>query len=453
MRFLGHIITTFVMFGVMAIEADIDGTVVNGTGDPIAGATVQCLVSGLADTTDNKGRFALNTTPVTSIRTTFTNLPHTAIVGTFLQLSLTRDKMDVGVTTYTLQGRQVFTTREMALRSGTHQVRWLPEQAARQTYLVELTINDLISRFVVGPLAGRRLNLSTPQPTASLSKSAAVVDTLSVRCAGYTTVKQPLNSYTGTYTITLTGSTIGNPPATFTKNVLIEDLTGTWCGFCPHAMEMIWPIEAQYGNRIVTIGMHARDLLEVEETKGINTYFKNSGFPMGRIDRVAYNGQVCMSRGDFSAATKLCIAKSAVCGLAIDAATPGTATVHAAFIGNQTGNIRLNVFLVEDSVTGYPQANSYNTIPGSHFYQLGNPLVNYVHENVFRAFLTKDSTGIPISADPTTPHRSSYTFSTTVYRQAQCWIVAFVERWAAAYTEHEVLNVQRVRVGEVQSWE
>jgi thiol-disulfide isomerase/thioredoxin len=409
-------------------------------------------VSGLADTTDNKGRFALNTTPVTSLRTTFTNLPHAAIVGTFLQLSLTRDKMDVGVTTYTLQGCQVFTTRERALGSGTHQVRWLPEQAAPQTYLVELNINDLISRFVVGPLAGRRLNLSTPQPTAALTKSAAVVDTLSVSCAGYTTVKQTLDSYTGTYTITLTGGTIGVPPASFTKNVLIEDITGTWCGFCPDAMEIIWQIEEQYGSRIVTVGIHAKDLIEVKGASNITAYFKLASYPTGWIDRVAYNRAVNVSRGSFSDATKLRAAKTAVCGLAIDATTPGAATVHAAFIGNQTGDIRLNVFLVEDSVTGYPQNNSYNTIPSSHFYQLGSPIINYVHENVLRAFLTKDPLGVPISAGPATPHQSSYTFSTTGYRQAQCWIVAFVERWATAPTEHEVLNVQRVRVGEVQSW-
>jgi thiol-disulfide isomerase/thioredoxin len=284
-----------------------------------------------------------------------------------------------------------------------------------------------------------------------------VVDTLEVCADGYTSKKVALQSYTGELTVTLAkSSAIGDPPETFTKKVLIEDITATWCGYCPDAMPRIWQIEETYKGQIVTIAVHASDTLQVTGTPELNKYFNLTGYPSGRIDRVPFGLEVCMNRGAWGSAAAVQASRTATCGLAIDASTPGTVDVYSAYTDDLSGDLRLSVYLVEDSVTGrpeYAQNNYYNDDPTSPFFQRGNPMTDYVHENVLRARLTDDIYGITIPTTAGTAHKNTFTFATSGFRQAQCYIVAFIERKGASYDQHEVLNVQKVKVGQIQSWD
>jgi hypothetical protein len=53
------------------------------------------------------------------------------------------------------------------------------------------------------------------------------------------------------------------------------------------------------------------------------------------------------------------------------------------------GDLRLNLYLVEDNVTGigkgYDQKNYFNGTPGHPYYQKGDSICGYVHERVVRA--------------------------------------------------------------------
>jgi thiol-disulfide isomerase/thioredoxin len=449
---------TLLTAGVQAVEVDLTGQVVDDQGSGIAGATVRIASLDLSETTDADGAFALQATPIRSRDGLGGTVSDATVSRDILRLSIPTQGARVKVSAYTLQGGHVLTACNGKLAGGAHAIRLLPRDAANQAYIIELNIDGRTTRFTHTPMGTSAVmtKAATDARQSSLDKSAEVVDTLFVSAEGYTSKKVALQSYTGELTVTLAqDNAIGDPPQTFTKKVLIEDITATWCGYCPDAMPRIWAIEDAHPGQIVAIAMHESDDLEADGSAGLSSYFALAGYPSGRVDRIANNGEVCLNRGIWSSVAATRANRNATCGLALDASAQGKVDVYTAFTGDLSGDIRLSVYLVEDSVTGtnLAQANYYNTDASSPFYQRGNPMTDYVHENVLRKMLTTDEFGDATSATAGTAHKTSFTFNTTGYRQAQCYIVAFVERKGATNQQHEVLNVQMVKVGQIQTWD
>ncbi|HEY4799772.1 MAG TPA: hypothetical protein VII99_11895, partial [Bacteroidia bacterium] len=73
------------------------------------------------------------------------------------------------------------------------------------------------------------------------------------------------------------------------KKVIVEDETGSWCGYCPRGRTAMEDILSTYSNAI-GIANHVSDFNEVPYTTAIdsmNTY----GYPGGMIDRKMFSGQ------------------------------------------------------------------------------------------------------------------------------------------------------------------
>lgn len=68
------------------------------------------------------------------------------------------------------------------------------------------------------------------------------------------------------------------------KNVVMEEFTGTWCGWCPRGMVAMEQLNKDFGNRFIGIAVHNNDPMAIREYSYI-VESSVSSFPHGIIDR------------------------------------------------------------------------------------------------------------------------------------------------------------------------
>lgn len=172
------------------------------------------------------------------------------------------------------------------------------------------------------------------------------------------------------------------------QKVLIEEHTGAWCGYCPDGALILEDVLAQHPNAIAA-SVHNGDAMYIS-TGGIIQNFYNPAYPQATINRES--GPI--SRGSWASAVTTALQNTPVVSVSIDSAgfEAGTRTlkvkVKATFLEATTGNLRMNLYLTEDNVvgsgSGYDQTSYFNTQVGHPLYGLGNPILNYTHNHVFR---------------------------------------------------------------------
>ena len=71
--------------------------------------------------------------------------------------------------------------------------------------------------------------------------------------------------------------------AGYPRNVIMEEGTGTWCGWCPAGMVMMEYAKENYPDRIIPLALHYNDNMAVNSAASVVSLF--SGFPMVMLDR------------------------------------------------------------------------------------------------------------------------------------------------------------------------
>lgn len=241
------------------------------------------------------------------------------------------------------------------------------------------------------------------------------------------------------------------------KNVLLEDFTAAWCGYCPEAQYIIDDIDTLHPGRVVYIAYHAYDTMQNQTTMDLNNAFGLTGYPDGMVDRKIYTGGVApMNRiywknavnTQLNSYTPLDITPITTFDSTTNVVTI-TADIH--FYNSSSGIFYLNVCLIEndvhDTANAFAQVNYFNNIVGHQAYGLGNPIPNYVHNYVHRKSLTPfmgDTTVIPLTALSGMHYTATY--SDTIpsdYNTANMKVVVFVSRRLITQlpTQALVLNV------------
>ncbi len=209
------------------------------------------------------------------------------------------------------------------------------------------------------------------------------------------------------------------------KNVLFEEGTGTWCGWCPRGAVAMNYMTTTYPNQFIGVAVHngASDPMKLA---AYDTAAGLTGFPGMNVDRVVKNSGVTQSImvSRFNErkvlATPVNIdATGSVAGSAITITASATfRTVFAA------SNFRLGVIISEDGVqgtaTGYRQTNYYAANangPMGGYESLPNPVpaAQMIYNHVGRALLGGYSgqTG-SVPAAITDGQTAYYTFNYTV---------------------------------------
>lgn len=197
------------------------------------------------------------------------------------------------------------------------------------------------------------------------------------------------------------------------RKVVIEDYTGTWCGFCP-AVALAIDLVRDATPNVSVVAIHKTaaslpDPLDFARIQELQAMFNvSNGFPKGQINRtVAWpdpypNANILAMAGS---ETDVSIAvKSQLTGanLSVD--------VKVVYENGSTTGDKVVVYLLENGVVA-PQANYFNETPGHPYQGLGNPIVDYVHNDALRNSLS-DLFGDAIPSIPAFQEfRKNYTFT------------------------------------------
>ena len=184
------------------------------------------------------------------------------------------------------------------------------------------------------------------------------------------------------------------------KNVLVEELTGTWCQWCPRGIYYGDSLCFTYDN-VIFVAIHCSDPMAND------AYYQASGLvgaPSANIGRhfMAQETQTWFAKVEQESQTPSKVYMAIHCDY-----DPGTrqltADVGAMALENMNGDYRFAAILIEDGVTGpapsYNQSNSYsggNNGPMGGFENLPNPIPaeRIAYDHVGRQLLC-DYNGVP----------------------------------------------------------
>ncbi|MEM1320569.1 MAG: choice-of-anchor J domain-containing protein [Bacteroidota bacterium] len=214
------------------------------------------------------------------------------------------------------------------------------------------------------------------------------------------------------------------------KKVLLEEFTGTWCVWCPRGPIVLEELKSTFGEDLIVVAHHNDDPMEIETSANLIVEMDNLllGFPSGTTDRYRVDPSTAIIGVDTDlwesyTAQRLNHLTSAELQATVSYDPELrllSISSEASFVADDIGDIRLNCLITENDVTGYPQRNNYNEDPTTYpsLYQAGDPIVDYVHQDVLRAMLG-GTYGLPgiIPDQVDAGDRFSHTFTYTVPAQ------------------------------------
>lgn len=184
------------------------------------------------------------------------------------------------------------------------------------------------------------------------------------------------------------------------KKVLIEQFTGAWCGYCVDGTVKMDEILQMYPGKVYGVKFHNGDKMAIPETDIIGAALGLTGYPTGNVDRTPVNAGgktvIMIDRTAWKQVVEYQLQQTAPVEVKLDwAYDESTGDIIASISGDfdqaVTNEVRFNVYVIEDEVTGsgtgWDQANYYNNTAGHPYYQKGNPVTNYKHMAVVRATL------------------------------------------------------------------
>lgn len=259
-----------------------------------------------------------------------------------------------------------------------------------------------------------------------------------------------------------TTTSVSPVPGTFTQKVLIEKLTGQTELTAPGSERFFSGYSSNSPtNKFYVASLYNSGYLCQPYTNRLVQSLSagTPTLPTALVNRKASSGSVFIRPYGLSTPVNSASNTSAVCGLAMTSSTAtrsATINIHTGFNSLLTSNYRVNVYLIEDQVMSYDpkfsQANAYNSVPGSPFYNLGNPILNYQHLNVVRGVVTPID-GDPIQSANTIPGGTQvFTYRTDLpipsNNSSKFYVMAFI----TDYLTKEVMNVQMGELGTTVDW-
>ena len=194
------------------------------------------------------------------------------------------------------------------------------------------------------------------------------------------------------------------------KNVVLEEFTGIYCGFCPDGHVMAQNIKNAYPNDVFILNLHTGSYASPQQgdpdfrvagNSSIANISNIAGYPAGTVNRYQFpmtqGGGTAISRGDWADAASEILASPSYANvsmvmqhdtinetLIIDVGVYWTDSVEVDGFGFSPINY-LNVVLVQDSVPG-PQSGASQFNPGAIINGPWQP--TYSHQHMVRDYVT-----------------------------------------------------------------
>lgn len=147
----------------------------------------------------------------------------------------------------------------------------------------------------------------------------------------------------------------------YTRNVLIEEGTGTWCGWCVRGYVAMEYMREKYPDTFIGIAVHSSDPMAIS---GYTGALGIGSFPGCTVDRVSDMKGISVSTDDFERYYTTEITRGTYADFTLSAYLDDNrveAVTSAEFsFNNASVDLRMIYVLLEDGVTGYSQNNSYS---------------------------------------------------------------------------------------------
>jgi len=244
------------------------------------------------------------------------------------------------------------------------------------------------------------------------------------------------------------------------RKVSYEDYTGSWCGWCPRVTSAIISLKEQTDN-IVAIAIHNNDEMvhSVSQELLLRQQFNVAGFPSARLNRVG----VVPTPEDQQTALDYVLSQAGVdtnLSIAIETELIGDLLSVKVKVISENGlsvDNKLVVYLYQNGII-FPQTNYYVNNPTSPWYNLGNPIPDFVHNDVLEVSLT-NVLGDPILAvgpfeeyvttfDPVQISNYAHSEGENSYDPNRFGVAVYLVN-----ANNETLNAQHVKAGQSVGFE
>ncbi|MDN3492944.1 Omp28-related outer membrane protein [Winogradskyella bathintestinalis] len=234
------------------------------------------------------------------------------------------------------------------------------------------------------------------------------------------------------------------------RKIVIEDYTGTWCGFCPRVAGAVNTLKDET-DFITVVAIHETansfpDPMHFDQVQLLKDAFDIEGFPAAKINR-SVNWALPHATSDVTSIagvdTNLALAINSEL---IDDEL--TVQVNVVFEEGSVQGDKLVVYLLEDGII-YDQINYYNEDNTSPYFNAGDPIVGFEHNETLRNSLSS----VLGDAIPPTSALTEYitSFTMTVpsnYNFDNLSIAAMV-----VDSDNKAKNSQHAHVGEDKPYE
>ena len=261
------------------------------------------------------------------------------------------------------------------------------------------------------------------------------------------------------------GSGLSMVPSQFTQKVLLETYTGAGQPQSTDGFVKMTNITATNSTKAIPVNIHFSDGMEIAQYTTLTNAYSNGNpmtFPSAMVNRTASLGQVILNRTQWQSNFDVAKAKTAKCGLAIESAISGsnaTVIVHCGFNQTLSGNYTVTTYLTEDNIAGsgsmYDQRNSYNNSSGHPYYGYGDPILSFNHNHVLRKVLSTPLGDPIMGSNLTTNGKQIFIYTTSIsgFKTNDLYVVSFINKVGSTTSVHEIMNVQKVKVGNTRSWD
>ena len=229
------------------------------------------------------------------------------------------------------------------------------------------------------------------------------------------------------------------------NKVLLEDFTGTWCGYCPpvkHAINMAMDL---YSQNLTVVATHQNDEFAIDQEQDLTSSLGPFGLPEARINRLIE----WIDPYDISELNDLVLTQNPI-AISIESNIDGNdLTSRIRFVSKESlVDHKVVVYLTEDNLIA-DQANYLNFDENSYFYGMGNPIIDYSHEDVLRYSFTNILGDEILNTEPLSENIINFNLDMSQFdfNLNNTNIIAIIVN-----SDNLALNSQSARVGEFQDF-
>ncbi|RRJ93173.1 hypothetical protein EG240_01500 [Paenimyroides tangerinum] len=247
----------------------------------------------------------------------------------------------------------------------------------------------------------------------------------------------------------------GNTSVKYQHKVLIEDVTGTWCQWCPrvtYSIEKALEHET-LGNKIIPVAIHFGDQMQIPAGGTLDSFFDVQGYPFALISR---SEEWRSPQNNNLAQVYNTIQKNgSTVGIKITSELTNTGgSVSASFkFSEGFSDLKYSIYVIENEVvlSSSPQKNSTTYYGGNGNPQAPSSHPEFIHNDVLRAVYgtaTGNSLGNATAGQEIS--KSGQNVSYTLYNKdlSKVEVVVFVTD-----STGKVLNVQKAHANETVEYQ